>query len=115
MANCLDEGIGNVTAALKKKGMWENTVMFFSSDNGGPVHDPAGGCVGQSSSNNFPLRGGKVSDFEGGVRVVAFLSGGGIPDSIRGSKREGMMHITDMHGTICYLAGVEIADVRLML
>ena len=29
----LDEGIGNVTATLKKKGMWENTIMFFSSDN----------------------------------------------------------------------------------
>ena len=57
MANALDEGIGNVTNLLKSRGMWNDTVLFFSADNGGPVHDPAGGCVGQSSSNNYPLRG----------------------------------------------------------
>jgi arylsulfatase B len=57
MANALDEGIGNVTNLLKSRGMWNDTVLFFSADNGGPVHDPAGGCAGQSSSNNYPLRG----------------------------------------------------------
>jgi arylsulfatase I/J len=34
MANCMDEGIGNVTQALKDAGMWEDTMVFFTSDNG---------------------------------------------------------------------------------
>ena len=47
------------------------------------------------------FRGGKVSDFEGGVRVVAFMSGGGLPQGLAGGKRTGMMHIADIHATIC--------------
>ena len=47
-----DEVLGNVTAALKAKGMWENTLMVVSSDNGGPTGTDA------NSANNFPLRGG---------------------------------------------------------
>lgn len=39
--------------------MWNNTLLWFVSDNGGPIY--AGG-------NNFPMRGGKYSEFEGGVR-----------------------------------------------
>jgi arylsulfatase A-like enzyme len=42
MAKCMDDGIGNVTAALKAKGMWENTVVIFSSDNGGPTNGNEG-------------------------------------------------------------------------
>ena len=53
-------------AALKDGGLWENTLVIFSSDNGGPA----------DHANNWPLRGSKGSDFEGGVRVAAFLSGG---------------------------------------
>lgn len=33
--------------------------------------------------------------------VVAFVSGGGLPKNLAGGKREGMMHIADMHATIC--------------
>ena len=47
-------GVGNVTAALKKAGAYDNTVIIFSSDNGGPT----GGNEG-TFSDNFPMRGGK--------------------------------------------------------
>ena len=53
MTNFVDEMIGNVTKALKDKNMWENTLLFISSDNGG---DPTG--------NNYPFRGAKFSNFE---------------------------------------------------
>ena len=49
----------------------------------------------------FAAGGGKVSDFEGGVRVVAFMSGGALPQGLAGGKRTGMMHIADIHATIC--------------
>ena len=52
MTRVMDEGIGNVTAALKARGMWDDTLFVFSSDNGG--------WVGTTGSSNWPLRGSKV-------------------------------------------------------
>ena len=44
---------------------------------------------------NFPLRGHKGSDLEGGTRVVAFVGGGFLPGGLRGGRVGGMMHICD--------------------
>lgn len=53
MVSCMDEGIGNITQVLEKNGYLDsNTVLIFTSDNGGPVPNETG-------STNFPLRGGK--------------------------------------------------------
>ena len=59
MLTAADEGIGNVTRALKARGMWENTVVVFTTDNGGPTET----CAIQGSSN-YPLRGGKCTIWE---------------------------------------------------
>ena len=48
-----------------------------------------------SGSNNFPLRGSKVSDFEGGVRAVAFLAGGYLPMAVRGTVHTGLIAVAD--------------------
>ena len=64
MAAVVDEGVGNITAALKANGRYANSVIFLSGDNGGQTH--AGG-------NNWPLRGWKGSLWEGGCRASAFL------------------------------------------
>ena len=56
--------------------------------NGGPV----AGSAGASHANNFPLRGGKHSNWEGGIRVVAFASGGIIEPSRHGVILRGIMH-----------------------
>ena len=61
MVALLDEVLGNVTAALKAKGWWDATLMVLHSDNGGPVD------IDESGANNWPLRGGKYSKFEGGI------------------------------------------------
>ncbi len=60
MGKRMDDAIGNVVAKLKREGLWQNTLLFFISDNGGPL---------AQSANNTPLRGGKHQDYEGGVRV----------------------------------------------
>lgn len=66
---------------LKRKGMWDNLLFVFSTDNGGPIY-----YNGSAGANNYPLRGGKMNNFEGGIRGNAFVSGGFLPPSVRGTK-----------------------------
>ena len=60
MGKRMDDAIGSVIAKLKSEGVWENTLLFFISDNGGPLAQTA---------DNTPLRGGKHQTWEGGIRV----------------------------------------------
>ncbi len=60
MGKRLDDAMGKIIATLKQEGVWENTLIFFISDNGGTL---------AQSADNTPLRGGKHSDYEGGIRV----------------------------------------------
>ena len=105
MAKYLDDVMRDLVTTLKSKNMWENTLLVVSSDNGGPIY-PNGGA------NNFPLKGGKISDWQGGVRVNAFVSGGYLPEKMRGQKTEQYIHIADWFATFCYLANVDPTDER---
>ena len=107
MVNIMDEVVGNITDAIKAKpGMWENTLVIFSSDNGGPVD------LAENAANNWPLRGGKYSVFEGGIRAIAFVSGGLVPEKLRGSTNDGIVHIADWYATLAHLAGQDPTDHR---
>ncbi|EGD76972.1 hypothetical protein PTSG_07315 [Salpingoeca rosetta] len=122
MVNFLDDNLANITALLKAKGMWENTLMVLTSDNGGyvnPLHgdcdlsDPSRGYMcynGEAGANNYPLRGGKYSFFEGGIRANAFVSGGFVPKHLRGTINDGIVHIADWYATFAALAGVDPTD-----
>jgi len=105
MATVSDEVLGNMTAALKAKGMWQNTLIVVTSDNGGPSGLPV-----VSSGNNFPLRGGKKGNFEGGIRVASTIGGGFLPAKMVGTTLDGYMHASDWYPTFCGLAGVDAAD-----
>ena len=62
MTHYMDAVVGNVTAEMKRTpGMWENTLVIAASDNGGPIQ-------GGQGASNFPLRGGKLTSWEGGVQ-----------------------------------------------
>ncbi|WP_413892508.1 sulfatase [Candidatus Skiveiella danica] len=58
MVHHMDEGIGQVMAALQRHGLTDNTLVVFTSDNGG-----------ERFSDNWPLVGGKMDLTEGGIRV----------------------------------------------
>ena len=99
MVSALDESVANVTAALQAAGMWERTLLIFSTDNGGPVSQGA---------SNYPLRGGKGTCWQGGARGIGFVSGGarnGLSDAVRGSETDAMVHVTDWLPTLCEAAG----------
>lgn len=99
LVELLDAGVANVTRTLEEVGIWNRTLLIFQADNGGWIQPDYGG-------NNWPLRGGKVSDFEGGVRTVAFLNGGFLPTSLRGTTNTGLIHIADWFATLSHVAGV---------
>merc|ERR1712232_247128 len=82
------------------------TIVVFMSDNGGPVALQAT----SQASNNYPLRVGKTNFFEGGIRVASFVTGGFLPDSMRGTKLDGYISVSDWYATLLPLAGVDASD-----
>ena len=95
MLSAVDEAIGQVTAALAEKGLRENTLIIFSSDNGGP--GPG------SATMNTPLRAGKGTLYEGGIRVCSFATWPG--KILAGITIDEPMHAVDWYPTLVKLTG----------
>jgi arylsulfatase A-like enzyme len=94
MVHAVDEQIGRIVAALEKRGMTENTLIIFSSDNGGPVN---------LGATNGRLRAGKGSLYEGGVRSPAFVTW---PGKLKaGTTNNEPLHIVDLYPTLVKLGG----------
>lgn len=110
MTTFVDTSIGQVVTALKDKGMWDNTVLVVSSDNGGPIYPSPTHLDLFGGATNLPLRGGKTSDWEGGIRVNALLGGGYLPARMRGREIDDYIHMADWYATFCALAGVSPQD-----
>eukprot|EP01084_Bolivina_argentea_P300924 519002_1 len=110
MVSAADEGIGNITKTLKKYGFLDaNTILVFSSDNGGPIPDDHGGD--NIGSSNWPLRGGKHGIWEGGVRVtgVIWATPDLIPKTVPtiGKNYTQLMHVVDWLPTLTTAAGID--------
>ncbi len=129
MVDRLDQEIGRVLGALEEEGMLENTIVFFSSDNGGITDDsspdsfqsasnfllrifdrpiPFEGLeflvanVKDGGSDNTPLPGGKGMVTEGGARVPAAIWW---PGHLEGRTHEGFMTISDVLPTLLEAIG----------
>ncbi|MBB6460475.1 sulfatase family protein [Flammeovirga kamogawensis] len=101
MVSAVDDGVGRVLQTLKDKGVDENTIIVFLSDNGG-AHNNA--------SDNGPLRGKKGDLFEGGVRVpFAMRWKGVIPE---GQTYENAVSSLDIMATIVAQTDVKISKER---
>jgi arylsulfatase A-like enzyme len=71
MVETLDDNVGKVLAALEELGLAENTLVVFTSDNGGNMYDRPEGV---NPTSNHPLRAGKGNNHEGGVRIPLIVS-----------------------------------------
>ena len=97
MLAAVDEAIGQIVAALEKAGQRDNTLIIFSSDNGG-----------QRPGDNTPLRAFKGTIYEGGVRACAFVNWPGrVP---AGARVKEPMHTIDWYPTLVKLAGGSLAQ-----
>lgn len=93
MMESMDENIGRILAWLDQKGLRENTVIVFTSDNGG--YKPA--------TDNTPLRGHKGDLYEGGIRVSCIAEGPGVS---KGVVSDVPIHGTDYYATLLAMAGI---------
>lgn len=100
MLAAMDEAIGTIIAALEKKGLRDNTLIFFCSDNGGPQP----GVV----TSNGPLRAAKGTVYEGGVRVPAVVAWTGKVKA--GAIVDTPLHMVDWYPTLLTLAGASLAQ-----
>ncbi|MGB0767211.1 MAG: sulfatase [Phycisphaeraceae bacterium] len=102
MIETLDTGLGRVLDALKAHGLAEDTIVVFTSDNGGNMYSAVDQTV---PTYNFPLRGGKATMWEGGVRVPTLISW---PGKIKAdSVSDEMISSIDFYPTLLAMAGVE--------
>jgi arylsulfatase I/J len=104
MVSYLDTNFGRLEVALRANGLWDNTLVVVSSDNGGPSY-PRGG-------NNFPLRGAKSTNWEGGIRVNAFAFGGALDPALAGTATHELTAIEDWYSTFALLGGADTTDAR---
>ncbi len=109
----LDDAVGRVVAALEKAGKRGNTLVVFTSDNGGSTAEnndtqyPADGYVsGRLTGNNRPLRGGKGDLYEGGIRVPTVANW---PGRLRPGRCDVPLHIVDWMPTLAQLGGFRAA------
>lgn len=101
MVDSLDQAIGEIFDALDDEGLRDNTLVLFLTDNGGS--SVFGG-------DNTPLRGGKLTPFEGGVRVNAVIRW---PDVIPpNTVNDSVMSVMDMLPTLTTAAGIPAANER---
>jgi len=99
----VDKSLGDVLDYLEKNNLSENTAIFFLSDNGGLSLVPPRG--GESDTHNTPLRSGKGSVYEGGIRVPLVVKWPKVVRSQSVSKNP--VIVEDLFSTIRAIAGVE--------
>ena len=99
LVESMDEAVGEVLKALDQLGLAENTVVIFTSDNGGVAAGDA------FATSNLPLRAGKGYQFEGGIREPYFIKAPGMGN---GQKCSTPVSGTDFYPTILELAGLPL-------
>lgn len=97
----MDQSLGELMDYLDQHHLTENTIIVFMSDNGGFSHPPR---QGNPNTQNYPLRGGKGSLYEGGVREPMMVRWNGV--TAPGSVNDQYVIMEDFYPTILEWAGI---------
>jgi len=103
----MDKSLGDIINFLDEKGVAKNTVILFMSDNGGLslAKDLGGSRDGVSHTQNIPLRAGKGSVYEGGIRIPMIVKW---PAMIKpSSKTDTPVIVEDLFPTLLEIAGIK--------
>lgn len=107
MVRSLDDAVGTLMDALEKEGLADDTVVIFTSDNGGNMYDEVDGVP---PTDNHPLRSGKASFYDGGTRVPCIVCWPGLTKS--GTQTDSPIMSTDFFPTFCEVLGIPTGGVR---
>lgn len=99
MIEAMDTGVGHALAALDRNGLTDNTIIVFTSDNGGVSAGDG------KATSNLPLRGGKGRQWEGGIRAPFYIAAPGVAKP--GSTSAVPVIHMDFYPTLLDLAGLE--------
>lgn len=101
----MDKVVGALIEALEERNLLEDTIVIFTSDNGGLNNDTFSDQYGHFS--NGPLKGAKTEVYEGGIRVPMTFrwDNGNIP---KNETRSNIIGLNDLFKTICGLVNVEV-------
>ena len=108
MMKSLDESVGRVLAKLDDRGVEKNTIVIFASDNGGFVGVDRKSGQTVPATNNAPLRSGKGSCYEGGIRVPLIVHWPGV--TTQGAICGEPVIVMDLLPTLLDAAGIELPD-----
>ena len=112
MVEATDQSLGRIRAKLQELGLEKNTIIIFTSDNGGMaasnqyrgIHHPRDSLNSRYASSNLPLRGAKGWNYEGGIRVPLIVHW---PDQITpNSKSQAIVTGTDYYPTLLEMLNV---------
>ena len=102
MVESMDDAVGTLLDALDRLGIAGRTLIVFFSDNGGNMYNEVDGTT---PTSNAPLRGGKATVFEGGIRVPCIVS---LPGTVApGSRSDAVVQSSDFYPTILDLLAIE--------
>ncbi|MDP6633699.1 MAG: sulfatase [Phycisphaerae bacterium] len=98
MVHSLDDAVGALLDAVDKKGVADRTIVIFISDNGGNMYNRIEADGGVTPTSNFPLRGGKASMYEGGIRVPCIVVWPGVVKP--GARSDEIIQASDFYPTL---------------
>ncbi|TWU56663.1 Arylsulfatase [Rubripirellula tenax] len=101
MVESMDDAVGSLLDTLDRLQIADNTMIVFASDNGGNMYNEVDGT---SATSNAPLKGGKATMYEGGVRGPAIVTLPGIVDA--GTRSDEVIQSSDFYPTILELLSI---------
>ncbi|MGB1125657.1 MAG: sulfatase-like hydrolase/transferase [Phycisphaeraceae bacterium] len=105
MVHSLDDAVGTLLDAIDAAGVADRTVIIFTSDNGGNMYNIV---EGEYPTSNAPLRGGKATIWEGGIRVPCVVVWPGVTKPC--SRSDAIIQTSDFYPTLHHALGIDLPE-----